>query len=112
MSYEPGPRLRALMPDEEESTDHQELLDIQEQIATGHEAMEAFHSKGWPHIKATLEFDIAAAEQSILSGRFEDNPREAAFVRGQIRAYRTLLELPARVEQDVRDLEQRLKELS
>lgn len=111
MTYEPGPRVRALM-DEEEAIDPQQVSDLQEQISTNSEAIETFNSKGWPHIVATLQFDIAAAEQSVLSGRFEDNPKDAAYVRGQIAAYRTLLSLPARVEQDVRDLEQRFRELT
>lgn len=98
------------MDTDEEPDDQAAIMQLQQDIAERYEMQEAFHNKGWPRIVERLESAIAAVEALILSGKYEGNPTDSAFLRGQIQSYKTLVSLPALVSQEIEIAERELNE--
>lgn len=107
-----GARLRSLMDDNTPSPDEMELVQVLSDSVQRKSAMlQTFYSEGWPYIAQELQDGIDAAEKLILSGEYEDEPKKSAELRGQIRGYKALLGLPARVQQEIEIDEQELQNL-
>lgn len=110
MTYEPSFRTRAVMPDPIDEEAHQlQVEELRTKLSDLAETQEAFYSKGWPHIVARLNDEIDLGQRAILSGEFEDDPRKSAHVRGQVSACKLLLDMPARVAQEIEMTERELE---
>lgn len=109
-----GFRLQAAV-DNAESQSQAEAMRVDEltaEIAERVLGRQVFDSAGWEYVSKRLNQDVEDAERRILSGELEGDAQRSAYVRGQIAAFRFLLDFDSALKQEIDTKQEEIDELT
>ena len=88
------------------------LDELRTEVSERITGLQVFSSEGWPYVSGRIASDVEEAERLILAGVLEDDPKRSAYVRGQVAAYRFLLNFEQELRKEIDERQEEIDDMA